>query len=232
MRRELHPTPEEVQRFLHANTYHCSRLNAYVTKEQCQKNKRRGQGREMHPALKYHEFMYEKCHGCPGIGGPAKSKEGKGITITCSWCRRPKPESEYETNKKTGKTYRVCEQCRAKRVKNTRPVSRSDSAKPFITLSKDTRQIFASAHAIQEYQLQRYSYVAVIIQNGEMWLKFLHAKDGSRYCFRLSRKAYSGSPVISVNFRSVSKDLGLTGPQRYILEPGEDKRTVRLRKAN
>lgn len=206
--------------------YDCQPLEARITVEQCNRNKRRADELRVINEL----GPYRHCIGCSGVTGQwagKKSKyEGKR---KCAGCRGYKPLDQFGRNLRTGNLKAKCHKCEANQKKNNykRRKGRPPAPPPRLNLSSIEVSLI-NGPAIKAFGLEDYDYYCVYWSHNEIFLHASQEKHPGYYGFRTN----SGSQAKKCSARAIRRTIGVEGEARYLIYATDDPLTFRLEEEN
>lgn len=222
-------TEQEKQQWINDNCGYCSKLHAYISKQQCLANKRRME--EISPYLEDNTLEFiEFCVNCPGVFQdiPVK-KNDKYIhngQVRCSSCRGLKPVEEFGINTFTGHRKVNCIKCDTRnreRYNKNKKIITADP--PMLTCHDD---IFTSFNkvAVEQFNLEEYRFCKVYEANDEFFLEISAEKHDDFFTYYKKKGLVKG---LTCGARAIIHTLNTEGIRtKFIITPTNTPNTFKL----
>ena len=206
--------------------YECKSLNARITVDQCNRNKRRADQLRVVNEL----GPYRHCIKCSGVAGQWAGKKSKHEGMRkCAGCRCFKPLDQFGRNLRTGNLKAKCNKCEANQKKNNHKRRKGPAPAPPPRLNLSSSEASAiNGSAIKAFGLEDYDFYCVYWSRNMLFLHAAQEKLPGYYGFRKN----SGSQAKKCSARAIRRAIGVDGEARYLIHATDDPVTFRLKEEN
>jgi len=207
--------------------YECKSLDARITAKQCRINRKRASESSLFDERLNAGYL-QPCLNCEGVLGEFKANKRNKFKgkRRCASCRAHKDPSEFSTNSRTGNLKTSCKKCEATQQRRNEKFKAPPKPPPRLCFSSGTQTVI-NGPAVEKFGLSG-KYYRIIKKDDAYYLQSSVEKKEGFYTFTPKQKAIG----LHCSARSLMRNAGLTGSERFRIVEQAGKRLYRLEEEN